>query len=43
MGEWENVNETTLPEKEELYSKLNRKILKIQITCMQKDFVKTLK
>ena len=23
MGEWENFNETTLPEKEEFYSKLN--------------------
>ena len=34
MDEWQNVNETTLPEKEEFYSNLNMVILQLQITCM---------
>ena len=43
MDEWEKFNETTLPEKQEFYSSLNMKILQMQITYMQKEFVKTLK
>ena len=40
MDDWEKFNETTLPEREQFYSKL---ILEIQITHMQKEFVKNLK
>ena len=38
-------NETSLPEKEGFYSysNLNMKILQVQITCMQKEFVKAFK
>ena len=43
MDEWEKFNETTLPEKQEFYSSLNMKILQMQITYMQKEFVKILK
>ena len=42
MDEWEKFNETSLPEKEEFYSNLIWRILQIQITCMQKEFVKDL-
>ena len=38
MDEWERFNEMLLSRKEELL-----KILQMQVTCMQKDFVKTLK
>ena len=38
IDEWEKFPETSLPEKEDFYSNLN-----MQITCMQKEFVKTLK
>ena len=38
----EKFNETTLPEKIEFCNNL-KKILRMQITCMQKEFVKTLK
>ena len=43
INDWETFNETTLPEKEEFYSNLNLGILQMQITCMQKEFVKILK
>ena len=40
MNEWEKFNETTLPEKE-LYSNLDMEDIRMQITCMQNEFVKT--
>ena len=43
MDDWEKFNETSLPEKEEFYSNLNMEDITDQITCMQKEFVKTLK
>ena len=36
MDEWENLNETSLPEKGEIYRTLNMEILQMQITCIQK-------
>ena len=43
MDEWEKFNETTLPEKEELYNNVNIK----DVTCADymhgKEFLKTLK
>ena len=41
MHEQANSNEP-LPEKEEFSINLKKKILQMQITCMQKEFVKTL-
>ena len=38
MDDWEEFNETLLPEKEDLYSHLN-----MQIMSLQKEFVKILK
>ena len=43
MDDWEKFNETTLPEKEEFYSNLNMEDITDAVTCMQKEFVKTLK
>ena len=52
MHDWERFNETTLLEKEECYRNLNGSVcgsickwkkLQMQITCMRKEFVKTLK
>ena len=40
MDEWDKFNETSLPEKDNFYSNLNMKELQIQITIMQKEFVK---
>ena len=37
------IRKRSLPEKEELYSNLNLEILHMQITCIQKKFVKILK
>ena len=39
IDDWEMFNESTLPEKGEIYSKLNME----DITCMQKEFTMTLK
>ena len=39
IDDWETFNESTLPEKGEIYSKLNME----DITCMQKEFTMTLK
>ena len=43
MDDWEEFNETTLPEKEEFYCNLNMEVLQMQITYIEKEFVKTLK
>ena len=43
MDDWEKFNETTLPEKDEFYSNLNMEDITDAVTCMQKEFVKTLK
>ena len=42
MDEWENSNDTSLHEKEDFYSNLNKEEIQIEITCIQKDVVKTL-
>ena len=42
MNYWGNCNDTTLPEKVEFYSSLNME-MQIEITCMQIEFIKTLK
>ena len=39
IDDWEMFNESTLPEKGEIYSKLNME----DITCMQKEFTMALK
>ena len=39
IDDWETFNESTLPEKGEIYSKLNME----DITCMRKEFTMTLK
>ena len=36
-------NETTLPEKEEFYNNLTTGVLQMQIKCMEKEFINTLK
>ena len=38
IDDWEKFNEKPLPEKENFYSHLNRKMLLMQITGMEKDF-----
>ena len=43
MDDWEKFNEILFPEKEEFYGNLHKEDLQIQITCMQKESVKTLK
>ena len=45
MDKWEKVNETSFPEKEEFHSNLKMEDITdiMQITCMQKEFVRTLK
>ena len=40
MNEWETFNESLLQLKGELYSNLNMEILQMQITRIQKEFVK---
>ena len=43
IDDGEKFNETSLPEKEDFYSHLNmKKTILIQITCLQKEFVKIL-
>ena len=42
MDDWKKFNETTLPEKEEFYNKLNMEDI-IDADYMEKEFVKTLK
>ena len=42
MDDWQKFNKTTLPEKEKFYSNLNIEDVTMQITCMEKEFVKTL-
>ena len=41
MDEWENFNKTLLNEKEDYIATQMWRILHIQITCMEKEFVKT--
>ena len=44
MNDWETFNETKLSEREEFYSNLHMEhILEMQITCMPKEFLMTLK
>ena len=44
MDDWEKVNETSLPEKEDFYRHLNMEdITNAKILCTQKVFVKILK
>ena len=43
MDHWEMFNETTLPEKEEFYNNLTTGVLQMQIKCMEKEFINTLK
>ena len=43
MNDWEKFTETSLPQKEDFCSHLIRKILPMQITRTQKQFVKILK
>ena len=44
MDDWEKFDETKLPQKNTFYSNLNmEEILLIQITHMQKEFVKIFK
>ena len=43
INEWVKFNETSLPEKEEICSNLNMKDITDTITCMQNQFLKTLK
>ena len=43
VDDWEKFNESLLLEKEHFYGHLNMEILLMQITCMQKEFIKILK
>ena len=44
MDDWETFNEKKLSEKEKFYSNLDMEhILEMQITCMPKEFLMTLK
>ena len=43
MDDWEKFSKTSLQENEDFYSHLNMEILPIQITRLQKEFVKILK
>ena len=37
IDDWEKINETSLPEKEDTYSRLNMKDIMMQITRTQKE------
>ena len=43
MDDWEKYNETSLPEKDDIYSDVNMKVILMQITFKQEEFVNTLK
>ena len=43
MDDWEKYNETSLPEKDDIYSDVNMKDILMQITFKQEEFVNTLK
>ena len=43
MDDLENFNERILPAKEEFYYTLDTEVLEVAITCIRKEFAKTLK
>ena len=43
MDDWEKYNETSLPEKDDIYSDVNMKDILMQMTFKQEEFVNTLK
>ena len=43
MDDWEKYNETSLPEKDDIYSDVNVKDILMPITFKQEEFVNTLK
>ena len=43
VDDWEKYNETSLPEKDDIYSDVNMKDILMQITFKQEEFVNTLK
>ena len=43
MDDWEKYNETSLPEKDDIYSDVNMKDILMPITFKQEEFVNTLK
>ena len=43
VDDWEKYNETSLPEKDDIYSDVNMKVILMQITFKQEEFVNTLK
>ena len=43
MDDWENFQETSLPEKADFYNHLNMEDIRMQIADREKEFVKILK